>query len=69
MHHKPVGLLDVAQYWRPLVTMLEHVEAEGFMRGTPQEWLAIESEPALLLDRLSQFEPPTVRRWLRMGDT
>ena len=69
VHHKPVGLLDVAQYWRPLVTMLEHVEAEGFMRGTPQEWLAIESEPALLLDRLSQFEPPTVRRWLRMGDT
>lgn len=69
VHHKPVGLLDVAQYWRPLVTMLEHVEAEGFMRGTPQEWLAIESEPTLLLDRLSQFEPPPVRRWLRMGDT
>jgi len=69
VHRKPVGLLDVAQYWQSLVKMLEHVEAEGFLRGTPQEWLVLDTDPALLLDRLATFEPPHVRRWLRLGDT
>lgn len=69
VHHKPVGLLDVAQYWQSLVTMLTHMEAEGFMRGTPQEWLVMETDPARLLDRLVTFEPPQARRWLRLGDT
>ena len=49
--------------------MLEHVEAEGFLRGAPQEWLVMETEPAALLDRLATFEPPQVRRWLRLGET
>jgi hypothetical protein len=62
-------LLDVAQYWSPLVTLLEHVESEGFMRGTPHEWLVVDTDPALLLNRLATFEPPRVRRWLRLGET
>ncbi|MBL0171577.1 MAG: TIGR00730 family Rossman fold protein [Gemmatimonadaceae bacterium] len=69
VHTKPVGLLDVAQYWQSLVTMLEHVEAEGFLRGTPQEWLVMETDAGRLLDRLVTFQPPHVRRWLRLGDT
>ena len=69
VHQKPVGLLDVADYWRPLITMLEHVEAEGFMRGTPREWLAIDTDPTSLLDRLAIFQPPRMRRWMRMGET
>lgn len=69
VHHKPVGLLDVAQYWQSLVKMLEHAEAEGFLRGTPRQWLVMENDAEVLLDRMSTFEPPVVRRWLRLGDT
>lgn len=69
VHKKPVGLLDVAGYWQPLVALLDHAEAEGFMRGTPQQWLIFDSEPAALLDRLATFDPPVIRKWLRLGDT
>lgn len=69
VHHKPVGLLNVAQYWQSLVTMLEHMEAEGFLRGTPREWLVMESDPVRLLEQLETFEPPRVRRWLSLGET
>jgi uncharacterized protein (TIGR00730 family) len=69
VHRKPVGLLDVAHYWQSLVKMLEHAEAEGFLRGSPHDWLVTESDAALLLDRMSGFEPPPVRRWLGLGDT
>ena len=69
VHRKPVGLLDVAQYWQSLVKMMEHVEAEGFLRGTPQAWLVLESDPAQLMDRLETFKPPHVQRWLTPGDS
>jgi uncharacterized protein (TIGR00730 family) len=69
VHRKPVALLDVASYWKPLVQFMAHVEAEGFLRGTPQEWLVVDSDPNALLDKLITFEPPVVRRWLRLGDT
>ena len=69
VHRKPVGLLDVAGYWQLLVKMLEHAEAEGFLRGTLDDWLVTDSDAARLLDRMSSFEPPAVRRWLRLGDT
>src|ERR1700743_2986031 len=31
-HHKPVGVLNVAQYFDPLKEMLDHTVAAGFMR-------------------------------------
>lgn len=69
VHRKPIGLLDVAGYWRPLVAMMDHVAAEGFLRDDPRTWLEIAETPEMLLDKISVFEPPTVRKWLRMGQT
>ncbi len=69
VHCKPVALLNVLDYWQPLVQLMTNVEKEGFLRGTPHEWLVVESEPTALLDRLHSFTPPQVRRWLRLGDT
>lgn len=69
VHQKPVGLLDVADYWQPLVRMLEHANVEGFLRGAPQEWLVMHTDPDTMLDQLATFEPPQMRRWLRMGET
>jgi len=69
VQRKPVALLNVLEYWSPLVSLMAHVESEGFLRGTPQEWLVVDADPASMLDRLATFEPPAVRRWLRLGDT
>ncbi len=69
VHRKPVALLDVESYWRPLVQFMGHVEAEGFLRGRPSDWLVVEPEPNALLDALHTFEPPQVRRWMRLGET
>ena len=30
LHEKPLFLLDVAQYWSPLVSLMEHVVEQGF---------------------------------------
>ncbi len=69
VHQKPIGLLNVAGYFGPLIEMLAHAEGEGFLRGTPRDGLVIETDAARLLERLRTCEPPAVRRWLRQADT
>ena len=32
LHSKPVGLLDVEDYWRPLIAFARHATNEGFVR-------------------------------------
>lgn len=51
-HRKPIGLLDTAGYWQPLVQMLEHVVAEGFAGAEIREVLCVASEPAQLLTNI-----------------
>lgn len=69
VHQKPVGVLDVAGFWEPLFLMLDRIGSEGFLRGTPRDWLVRSEDPAALVTQLEQFHPPQVRRWLRLGDT
>jgi uncharacterized protein (TIGR00730 family) len=69
VHEKPVGLLDTDGFWAPLEQLLDHVDREGFLRGTPRDWLVRDSDPAALLERLRRLVPPATSRWLRMGET
>jgi uncharacterized protein (TIGR00730 family) len=69
VHRKPVALLEVAGFWAPLVAMLRHAEAEGFLRGTLDAWLRVYDTPEAVVAGLPQLAPPAVRRWLRLGET
>ena len=69
VHRKPIALLDVEQYWAPLLGMLEHVRAEGFLRGTPVDLLVVDNDGERLLDRMDNHRAPELRRWLRPGET
>lgn len=69
VHQKPIGIFDVSGYWAPLLALLEHVDAEGFLRGNPREWLVVSDDAASMLERLQAFQAPTVRRWIRLGET
>ncbi len=44
LHDKPILLLDVAGYWRPLAALLAHVVAEGF--AEPSLLALVESVPS-----------------------
>jgi len=69
VHRKPIGLLDVSGYWAPLLALLEHVEAEGFLRGNPREWLVVSDDASSMLAQLQRFQAPAVRRWSRLGES
>ena len=62
LHRKPIGLLGSA-FWAPLVAMVDHMVAEGFMRPTDRAHMVIADDPQELLAKLRAWAPP-VPRWL-----
>src|SRR4051794_28048886 len=67
LHDKPVGLLDVDEYWRPLIALARHATEEGFVRESDLAAIAIGNEPDGLLDRLDRMTREERRRpkWAR----
>lgn len=65
LHGKPVGLLDVEGYWRPLIALARHATEEGFVRESDLAAIAVAEEPAALLDRLERLmqEPRPRAKW------
>jgi uncharacterized protein (TIGR00730 family) len=63
-HAKPCGLLNVADYFTPLVAFLDRTVAEGFVHAEHRRMLVIESDPERLLDRFAAYAAPHVPKWL-----
>lgn len=53
LHLKPVGLLNVAGFYDPLLRLLEHMRGEQFITPAHHAMLAVEPESERLLDRLA----------------
>lgn len=66
-HEKPIGLLNVNNYYAPLLAALDHAVREGFVLREHREALHCEADPQKLLDVMNSHKHPheAVRRWLR----
>ncbi len=66
-HEKPVGLLNVKNYYAPLLAAIDHAVVEGFIFNEHRDALFCESDPNRLLDAMAGYEHPheAVKRWLR----
>ncbi|MBX9634896.1 MAG: TIGR00730 family Rossman fold protein [Magnetospirillum sp.] len=58
LHPKPLGFLDVAGYYDHLHAFLDHSQNEGFLKERHRAMVAVESDPAALLARLTAYQPP-----------
>ena len=67
-HSKPVGLLNVKNYYAPLLGALQHAVQEGFVFQEHLDSLACEPEPEKLLDVMNNHQPPAsaTQRWMRI---
>ena len=57
IHTKPIGLLDVAGYFAPLLALIAHAVSQGFIPPRHSNIVIHESSPATLLDRLAMHRP------------
>ena len=64
LHNKPIGLLDVAGYFTPLLALITHASTEGFIPPRHTGIILHESTPSALLDRFASYAPLTgVDKW------
>jgi uncharacterized protein (TIGR00730 family) len=57
-HDKPVGLLDVAGFYAPLLGFIKTMSDEGFLAPYMVEDLVVRSDAGSLLDALDAKGPP-----------
>lgn len=60
MHSKPCGLMDVAGYYRRLMSFIDHAVEEQFLEPEHRAMLLIDADPERLLQRFQEYQPPTV---------
>jgi uncharacterized protein (TIGR00730 family) len=69
LHAKPIGLLDVAGFFGPLLTWVDQCVREGFIRPEHRALLQVASEPEELLEMLSRYRAPAeTPKWIGEGD-
>lgn len=64
LHRKPLGMLNTAGYWTPLLGALQHAVNERFLRAEHLATVIVSPEPTPLLDQLAAYEPQTHDKWL-----
>ena len=69
LHAKPIGLLDVAGFWRPFVGWLDSCVEARFVRPEHRALLLDATDPAALLDALAAWTSPGVTKWLDRDET
>lgn len=57
IHQKPIGLVNVANYFTPLLTLVQHASDEGFIPSVHTNLLQTRETVEDVLDALASFAP------------
>jgi len=69
IHRKPVGILNVAGYYDPLVALLDHAVKEGFVSEENRRRIVVADSPPALLEELRAQRPAAGPEWITPDET
>ena len=70
LHRKPCALLDVEGYYEGIARFLDHSVEERFVREEHRAMLMAEQDPGVLIERLREFDPGTMKsKWIDRTET
>ncbi len=72
IHRKPIGVLNVENYFDPLITLLDHAMSEQFIRRGSLHPLITSSDAEEIVSRLLAYAPPDEGespRWITPAET
>jgi uncharacterized protein (TIGR00730 family) len=64
IHQKPCGILNVENYFTPLLKMFDHATDEGFLREAHRDLVLESTKPETLLELLDNYQPKPVVKWM-----
>jgi predicted Rossmann-fold nucleotide-binding protein len=67
VHQKPIELLNLKNYYAPLLATMDHAVDKGFIFQEHREALCCDGDPENLLDAMLNHQQPNeaVQRWMR----
>ena len=69
LHQKPVGLLNINGFYDPLLALLEGMVRKGFLKMENFEILLVANQPQTLIEKMRNYKPKSVPKWLTQERT
>ena len=64
IHKKPIGVLNVSNFFDPLLTMIKNTCAEGFMNESNIKLISVSDTPLELMKKMKNYVPPLMEnKW------
>lgn len=63
-HGKPVGLLNVNGFFDGLLSFMDHMADQGFLKKAHRDCVLVSSDPAELVVRMRSFKAPDLGKWI-----
>ena len=64
LHKKPVAILNINGFYDPLITMIQSMVKNGFLKEVNQKMLLISDNIEDLLHQMNNYVAPTVSKWI-----
>lgn len=61
LHERPIGVLNVAGFYDPLIELLKRMHDERFLRLDVESSVSVAEVAATLLDRMTEYQPRPAR--------
>ncbi|MGM5471032.1 TIGR00730 family Rossman fold protein [Flavobacteriaceae bacterium LMO-SS05] len=69
LHQKPIGLLNINGFYNDLISMLETMVVKGFLKMENLELIIVDDKIDSLLEKMRDFKPTQVPKWLKTERT
>lgn len=69
LHQKPIGLLNVNGFYDHLISMLKNMVNKGLLKLENHDLLIVDQNIESLLNKMDQFKPKLVPKWLKTDRT
>lgn len=68
LHKKPIAILNVDGYFDSLIVFVETMTVKGLLKEVNQQMLLVSDTIDDLLDKMENYVPPTVGKWIDKKD-
>ncbi len=64
LHQKPIGILNIDGFYDDLINLVENMVEKGFLKQINRDMLLISNDIGNLLEKMKNYEAPTVGKWI-----
>ncbi len=69
LHHKPIGILNTAEYFFPFINFLDHMVGQRFLSKDNRSIIVEDKAPKNLIEKLLGYNSPKTEKWLDRDKT